>query len=109
VLVGHLPEDERHALFSQTARASPTGRAGTDPVALSAVSARALADRLSVQISESDFSVCCIASPIRDAEGSCIATISIVLPENKALLDQNRYADAARAAAARIETLLGWR
>ncbi len=109
LLVGHMPEEERLALFRQTARVSPTGRAETDPAVLSAASARALADRLSVQISESDFSVCCIASPIRDREGACVATISIVLPENKALLDQGRYADAARTAAARIETLLGWR
>lgn len=109
LLVGHLPEAERIALFRQTARVSPTGRAETDPVALSAASARALAERISVQISESDFSVCCIASPIRDRDEACVATISIVLPDTKALQAQDRYADAARAAAARIETLLGWR
>lgn len=109
LLVGHLPQDERLALFKETARASPTGRAGTDPAALSEASARALAERISIQISESDFSVCCIASPIRDAAGACVATISIVLPDTKALQAQERYADAARAAAARIETLLGWR
>jgi DNA-binding IclR family transcriptional regulator len=109
LLAGHLPAEERFALFAKTARASPTGRAETDPGALSEASARALADRLSIQISESDFSVSCVASPIRDPAGACVATISIVLPEHKVMHDRDRYADAVRAAGLRIEILLGWR
>ncbi|MGL4444059.1 MAG: IclR family transcriptional regulator [Alsobacter sp.] len=109
LLAGHLPAEERLALFAQTARASPTGRAETDARALSAASERALAERLSIPISESDFSVSCIAAPVRDPAGVCVATISIVLPEHKVLQDRDRYADAVRAAGQRIETLLGWR
>jgi DNA-binding IclR family transcriptional regulator len=109
LLAGHLPAEERLALFAQTARVSPTGRAETDARALSAASERALAERLSIQISESDFSVSCIATPVRDPAGVCVATISIVLPEHKVLQDRDRYADAVRAAGQRIETLLGWR
>ena len=62
-----------------------------------------------MQISESDFSVSCVASPICDASGQCVATVSIVLPEHKVLQDRARYVEAVRDAASRIETRLGWR
>jgi DNA-binding IclR family transcriptional regulator len=107
LLVGHLPADERLALFRRSAQRSPTGRAETNAAVLSAAAAEAFAERLSIQISESDFSVACVAAPIRDQTDSCIATISIVLPEPKAAQAQDRYAGAVRAAAARIEAALG--
>jgi len=109
LLAGHLPDDERLALFRQAARNSPTGHAETNPAALSDASAAALKERLSIQISESDFSVACVASPICDPSGACVATMSIVLPEHKVVQARERYADAVQAAAARVETILGWR
>ena len=109
LLVGHLPRGEVEALFRRIARASPTGRAETDARALATASAEALKERLCVQISESDFSVSCVASPICDASGACLATVSIVLPEHKVLQDRARYVEAVRDAASRIETRLGWR
>jgi len=109
LLAGHLPDDERLALFRQAARNSPTGHAETNPAALSDASAAALKERLSIQISESDFSVACVASPICDPCGACVATMSIVLPEHKVVQARERYADAVQAAAARVETILGWR
>ena len=109
LLVGHLPRGEVEALFRRIARASPTGRAETDARALATASAEALKERLCVQISESDFSVSCVASPICDASGQCLATVSIVLPEHKVLQDRARYVEAVRNAASRIETRLGWR
>ncbi len=107
LLVGHLPADDRLALFRRSARRSPTGRAETNAAVLSAAAAAALAERLSIQISESDFSVACVAAPIRDQADACIATISVVLPEPKAAQAQDRYAGAVQAAAARIEAALG--
>jgi DNA-binding IclR family transcriptional regulator len=108
LLVGHLPEKERLSIFRRAARGSPTGRAETDPAALSAAAASALAARLSVQINESDFSVACVASPVQEPAGACAATISIVLPEHKVAQERERYTSAVRAAADRIETTLGW-
>jgi DNA-binding IclR family transcriptional regulator len=108
LLVGHLPEAERIELFRRGGKASPTGRAQTDPKVLALASAAAFEQRLSVQIGESDFSVACVASPVRDANGACIATISIVLPEHKVSADTERYADAVKASADRIEAMLGF-
>lgn len=109
LLVGHLSDAERQDIFRHASKVSPTGRANTDAAALSKAAEAALNDRLSIQINESDFSVACVASPICDATGACIATISIVLPEHRVVQDKSRYATAVRVAAERIETTLGWR
>jgi DNA-binding IclR family transcriptional regulator len=109
LLVGHLPDAERVELFRRAGKASPTGLAQTDPVVLAQASAKAFGERLSVQIGESDFSVACVASPIRDVHGACIATISIVLPEHKVSADTRRFADAVIAAADRVEASLGFK
>ena len=50
-----------------------------------------------------------IASPICDTNGECVATISIVLPEQKVLADENHYTEQVRVSAERIEKLMGWR
>lgn len=109
LLVGHMPEAERIELFKRGARISPTGRATIDAASLSDAAAKAFEERLSIQAGESDYSVACIASPIVDRAGDCVATISIVLPEQKVLADKAGYADRVKASAARIEKLMGWR
>ncbi|SDN64295.1 DNA-binding transcriptional regulator, IclR family [Aureimonas jatrophae] len=108
LLVGHLPDEERIALFRHCARVSPTGRAETDAETLASQSAAALRDRLSIQAGESAYAVACVAAPIVDREGACNATISVVLPDFKVGQARERYADAVREAARRIETRLGW-
>jgi DNA-binding IclR family transcriptional regulator len=108
LLVGHLPEAERIALFRR-ARPSPTGRAETDPKRLAGAASEAFAAALSVQSGESDFAVACIAAPIRDRDGACRATISIVVPEAKVAQADPDLKQAVRDAARRIEDRLGWR
>lgn len=109
LLVGHLPEEERIDLFKRGARISPTGRATIDAKTLSDAAHKAFGERLSIQAGESDYSVACIASPIVDNRGDCVATISIVLPEQKILADKTGYAGRVKASAARIEKIMGWR
>lgn len=109
LLVGHMPEEDRIDLFKRGARISPTGRATIDPASLSEAARTAFEERLSIQAGESDYSVACIASPIVDSRGDCVATISIVLPEQKIVADKSGYADRVKASAARIERLMGWR
>nr|WP_245455750.1 IclR family transcriptional regulator [Neorhizobium lilium] len=109
LLVGHLGDAERLELFKRCARTSPTGRAEVDPKALSEAAAKAFEERLSIQAGESDYAVACIASPICNPAGECVATISIVLAEQKAFGKQSHYADQVRASAERIEQLMGWR
>jgi DNA-binding IclR family transcriptional regulator len=108
LLTGHLPEAERIALYRNGARPSPTGRAETDAKRLAAASRNALEERLSIQLSESDYAVACIAAPIVDLAGECVATISIVLSELRAQAAPERFAGSVTAAAHAIETTLGW-
>ncbi|NNG05685.1 MAG: IclR family transcriptional regulator [Inquilinus sp.] len=107
LLLGHLPSDVREAAFRDVARRSPTGRAETDPKALARQAGRDFARRLAVQLGASEFSVACIASPIRDMSGTCAATISIVLAEQKAQANLERYAEAVKASAGAVERALG--
>lgn len=108
LLVADLDFEERVALFRRCAKASPTGRAVIDPVALAHQSQEALANGISIQVGESDYAVACVASPVRDNNGHCAITISIVLPEFKVREDAARFVDAVKHAARRIETNLGW-
>ncbi|WP_410010450.1 IclR family transcriptional regulator [Phyllobacterium sp. A18/5-2] len=109
LLVGHLPEQERLDLFEHCAKSSPTGRAVIDPAVLSESARQALQARISIQAGESDYAVACVASPICDDKGTCIATISIVLPEQKITDHPERYTTEVKASAERIETVMGWR
>ncbi|TFF23256.1 IclR family transcriptional regulator [Jiella endophytica] len=107
LLLGHLGDEERYAAFASSARPSATGMAETDPVKLSAQARHDFENRLAVQFNASEYSVACIAAPIRDETGACIATISIVLPDRKAEERQEELASAVRGAAAAVERSLG--
>ncbi|TPW30657.1 IclR family transcriptional regulator [Pararhizobium mangrovi] len=107
LLLGHLPEDERLAIFRKIAQPSHTGLAETDPERLCEHAARDFRARLAVQLGASDFAVACIAAPIRDASGACVLTISIVLAEPKARANLDRYGRAVQEAASAVEQALG--
>lgn len=109
LLVGHLRLDERIALFRRCAKSSPTGKAEVDPLVLAQAAEQCLKDRLCVQVGESDYAVACIASPVCDAAGACVATISIVLPEQKAFDVNAGFSEAVKEAAERIEREMAWR
>jgi DNA-binding IclR family transcriptional regulator len=106
LLTGHLSLTERTELYRRVAQPSPTGKAKIDPAALASAAEEALRTGLSVQVSAADFGVACIAAPIIDSNGGCVATISIVLPEMRA--GNERYACAVRQSAQSIEAQLGW-
>jgi DNA-binding IclR family transcriptional regulator len=108
LLVGHLPDAERVAYFARHAKSSPTARAETRPDVLARMAREALDARLSIQIGESDASVACLAAPVLDQAGDCVFTISIVMPEAKAVQSTEQFGDELKVVAARIETRLGW-
>lgn len=107
LLVGHLSDAERVAIFREIAQPSHTGLADTDPERLAAQAAADFRARLAVQLGASEFAVACIAAPIRDSVGSCALTISVVLAEPKARAHLERYGQAVRDAAASVEHALG--
>ncbi len=108
LLIGHLAPEEREAIFNR-ARPSPTGRAPTDPAQLEAACVKAWKEGCSVQIAESDFAVACIAAPVRNRDGECVATVSMVVPEKTAKKKARELSRLAAGAAERIEQQLGWR
>ena len=109
LLVAGLDEAERTALFRKSAKASPTGRAVTDPALLLDQSREALATGVWIQAGESDYAVACIAAPVLDEAGTCPITVSIVLPEFRVNEEHANFVEAVKAAARRIEEKLGWR
>jgi DNA-binding IclR family transcriptional regulator len=107
LLLGHLPEADAQECFAACSRPSPTGRAETDPQRLARQARADFAAGLSIQRSDSEYSVACIAAPIRDRDGACRATISIVLPDMQVDEKGARLTAAVREAAAAIEARLG--
>ncbi|TYB84307.1 IclR family transcriptional regulator [Oceaniovalibus sp. ACAM 378] len=109
LLVGHLSEAERLHIFRDCARPSGTGLAEIQPEKLAEISGREFRDRLSVQLSASEYSVACIAAPICDETGACVATISIVLPEARARANYAQLAEEVQNSASTIEVEIGRR
>lgn len=107
LLIGHLTPLERSEIFSRAAP-SPTGRAITDPETLEKVCRESWEQGYSVQIAESDFAVACIAAPVVNPEGACMATVSLVVPENTARKREAELSRMARESARTIEKSLGW-
>lgn len=109
LLLGHLAPDDRARIFTTSARPSETGQAETDPQRLSQQSRAEFEDRIAIQMSASEYAVACIASPICDTNGNCLATISIVLPESKAQSKLAQLTEAVQRAALNVERALGAR
>lgn len=107
LLVGDMPQPEMERLFAEVSMPSPTGLAVTDPVELARQARQDFEARLAVQLGASEFAVACVASPIRDKDGHCVATISAVLPEQKATKDIEGISRAVQRAAARVERAIG--
>lgn len=107
LLVSTLPGEQRAQLIAHV-QPSPTGKAEIDPVKLEENCRQALANRLSIQISESDFAVACIAAPVIAPDQGCIATVSLVVPESRAQERMDDYARLVRDAARQVEEAMGW-
>lgn len=109
LLLGHLSTDERLRIFRDSACPSGTGLAEIDPEKLAEISGREFRSKLAVQLSASEYSVACIAAPICDEGGTCVATISIVLPEARARAEAERLSEEVQRSARTIEITMGRR
>ncbi|TNY33334.1 IclR family transcriptional regulator [Pelagovum pacificum] len=107
LLVGHLPDRARLEVFRTHARPSNTGLAETDPDRLAEISRVDFVDGLSVQIDTSEDQVACIAAPIRDLDGTCRLTMSVVMPKHRVQEKFDLVAREVRAAARDVERSLG--
>ncbi|GAB0118600.1 IclR family transcriptional regulator [Acidisoma sp. 7E03] len=107
--LAHLPQHEQMELFRQYAVPSATGRAPMDPRTFVALSDEARRLGYATQLSGADEGIACVAAPIMNASGICEMTMSIIMPEMRVRESLDRFADAARAACARVEARVGWR
>ena len=108
LLIGHLPAEERMEILRRS-KPSPTGRAPTDPEELEAACVKAWEQGYSIQIAESDFAVACIAAPVNNPQGECVATVSLVVPESRAKKKEDELSRLVMESADTIEQQLGWR
>lgn len=108
LLVSDLPDDELRALLARTVRPSPTGGAETDidRLVLRIRTARRIGH--AVEINETSQHAGCVAAPVLDETGRCIAAISVVAPEPR--LTPERLPELVAAvgqAAGRLSERLG--
>ena len=102
-----MDENECLEMFMKHSEASPNNDAIIDPLLLSKTSKEEFTAGLAIQVSLSEFSVSCIAAPIKGRDGSCIATISVVLPEQKASSNLDYYTTEVQNSANKIELAIG--
>jgi len=107
LLVGYMDEIECLEMFKKHSETSPNNDAIIDPVPLSKTAKKEFTTGLAIQVSLSEFSVSCIAAPIKGRDGSCIATISVVLPEQKASSNLDYYTTEVQKSANIIELAIG--
>ncbi len=108
LLVSDLEDKPLRRLLSSSVRASPTGRAPTDLDVLIAQIRKFRAQGYAVELNEANEHAGCVAAPVIEPGGKCVAAISIVAPEQR-LQRKHREAliAAVRRAAARLSRRLG--
>ncbi|MFT3988115.1 IclR family transcriptional regulator [Aestuariivirga sp.] len=83
LLVSDLDDAALEDLLKKTVRQSPTGRAITDVHKLSAQIRRFRKQGYATELNETNEHAGCIAAPVIDASGRCIAALSVVVPEQR--------------------------
>jgi IclR family KDG regulon transcriptional repressor len=108
LIVSDLADDELCRLLRNTIRPSPTRKASTDVEFLRHQIRKFRQQGYSVEIGETNEHAGCVAAPILDAAGQCIAAISIAVPEQRLKPgNRKRLIAAVREAARRLSRRFG--
>lgn len=83
LLVSDLDDRALERLLSATVRQSPTGKAIEDVKKLIAQIRRFRRQGYATELNEANAHAGCIAAPVLDASGRCIAALSVVVPEQR--------------------------
>lgn len=83
LIVSDLVDDQLRRLLRSTVRPSPTRKASTDVDFLVHQIRKFRQQGYSVEIGETNEHAGCVAAPVLDASGRCIAAISIAVPEQR--------------------------
>jgi len=107
LLVSDMSDAELTLLLERTMRPSPTGRACMD-VQIVIEQVRAFRRQgYALESNEANDHAGCVAAPVIDAQGRCIAAISVAVPEHRlAEPDRSVLIDAVTAAAERLSRRL---
>lgn len=108
LLVSDMPDEALAGLLGREARQSPSGNAITDVAVLVAQIRRFRQQGYALETNEVNEHAGCVAAPVVDGTGRCVAAISIVAPEQRLGADnQRKLVGAARDAAQRLSSRLG--
>ena len=104
LLVSDMDDKALAALLTATIRQSPTGRAITDVKKLIAQIRKFRKQGYATELNETNEHAGCVAAPVIDASGRCIAALSVVAPEQR-LVKSNRDYLIERVHECRRETV----
>lgn len=108
LLVSDLDDGALRALLTSIVRPSPTGRAPTDIDELLSQIRKFRKQGYAVELNEANDHAGCIAAPVVDAAGNCVAAVSVVAPEQRLQRKQREtLITAVKAAAAKLSRRLG--
>jgi len=108
LLVSDLDDDTLDALLARTVRQSPTGRATTDRKHLIQQIRKFRRQGFGLELNEANDHAGCVAAPVIDSRGRCVAAISIVAPEQRlGRSNRNKLIEQVRDAAERLSGRLG--
>ena len=108
LLVSDLDDEALRAALARSISQSPTGRAAVDIDQLIAQIRTARAQGYATELGEVNEHAGCVAAPVIDASGRCIAAISAAAPEQRLHGDnRQRLIEAVTAAARALSKRLG--
>lgn len=108
LLVSDMEDAALRELLAETVRPSPTGGAETDVSRLVARIRTARRIGHAIELNETNEHAGCVAAPVRDEQGQCIAALSIVVPEPRMTPDRlPALVAAVGAAAGQLSARLG--
>lgn len=108
LLVSDLPDAELRDLLKRSRRQSPSGQATLSIPALVQQVRKFRRQGWAIEINEANAHAGCVAAPVIDATGRCVAAVSVVAPEQRlARPNRQRLIDLVRGAADRLSKRLG--
>ena len=108
LLLSDLGDGELRNLLSRTVAQSPSGHATTDIDTLVEQVRKFRKQGYATEINEANLHAGCVAAPVFDGGGRCIAAISVVAPEQRlGRGNRRRLIDEVRQAAHRLSQRLG--
>ena len=109
LLVSDMDDGALTSLLEKSVRQSPTGRATTDIPKFIQQVRKFRRQGFATELNETNEHAGCVAAPVIDGSGKCVAAISIVVPEHRLKQNRDALTQQVRAAAANLSQRLGGR